>query len=112
MTIEEKREFMLRSQLMLPKLKQDNELSPMDRTDAVTGLEAAALFVRGHIIRHGVTKLFVLDAIRLYRHMSNLKHYSAEEKAFFLSVSKVLSEMFPDDKMSAGKKKSPERRRG
>lgn len=105
MTPEEKREFVLRAQLMLGKLKQDTELSPMDRTDAVTALEAAALFARGRIIRHGVTKLFTLDAVRLYRHMANLKHYSPEDRAYFLQVSKVLSEMFPDDKKAEGKKR-------
>ena len=110
MTTEEKREFILRAGLMIPKLKQDSNLDPMDRTDAITAMEAASLFVRGNIIRHGVTKLFTLDAARLYRHMANLKYYSAEEQEFFRKVSKVLAGMFPDDK-GEGRKKSPERKK-
>lgn len=103
MTAEEKKEFCLRAGLMRERVKTSLLLSPADRTDAVAGLDAASLYVRSGVIRHGVSKLFCEDAASLYRHMSSLRSFSGEERDFFASVAAVLVEIFPPE--AAAKKK-------
>ena len=105
MTFEEKKEFCLRAEMMRERVKASQALDPVDRTDAVTGLEAASMYVRSGIVRHGVSKLFCEDTASLFRHMSALKDFSGEERDFFASVAAVLVAIFPPEEKPGKKRK-------
>jgi len=105
-TNEEKKTFCLRAELTEKRLKTDSLLSPVDRTDAVTALEAVSLFVRGGIIRHGVKKEFCHESARLFRYLAAMERFSPEDKAFFREVSEELLAIFPEDtKKTKGKRR-------
>lgn len=105
MTFEEKKEFCLRAEMLRERVKSASALSPTDRADAVTGLEAASMYVRSGIVRHGVSKLFCEDTASLFRHMSALKDFSGEERDYFASVAAVLVTIFPPEEKPGKKRK-------
>ena len=105
-TNEEKKTFCLQAELLADRLKADSLLSPQDRTDAVTALEAASLFVRGGIVRHGIKKEFCHDSAGLFRYLAAMERFSEEERHFFREVSAELLAIFPDEnKKTKGKRK-------
>jgi len=105
-TNEEKRNFCLKAELTVKQLKADSFLSPQDRTDAVAAMEAASLFVRGGIIRHGIKKEFCRDSAKLFRYMAAMDHFVPEDQHFFREVGQVLLDIFPEEpKNTKGKRR-------
>lgn len=104
MTELQKKEYLLRAAMTREKIKGDAEIAPADRADAELALQASALYLQSGVIRHGITKLFAEDASALFRQMSAMKRFDAEERDFFENTAAILAEMFPPEEKKRRKK--------